>query len=135
MTLDEVASAIRKAVNDRVVTALGFTVQFPNQDLRILDDSAYVKATILFGGNFQASVGAPGSNIFRRTGVLAFLVSSPVSKGDGDALTMATAIEAAFRATTVNDVVFQTPSTEVLGAIGKWYQLSVQCPFYADHLG
>lgn len=134
MSYDATLETIRTRFKTEIATAHNLPTQYDNH-LKIKQTDLWCRMTVLFGDSFQASIGSPGSNRFRDTGVMVAQLFLPNGKGEKDIWVMAGYIKAAFRAVSVSGVKFRVPSAKRIGRNGNFLQVNVSCPFYVDEIG
>ncbi len=130
-----ISNIIRARVATQIATGLAIPVAYDNVQFVPPNSGSYIQASVIFGQSQQVSLGGPGQKRFRHIGLLTINIFAPVNTGDGAMLGTAGSVEALFRAVTVSGVVFQVPNVLRVGQDGKYYQIAVQCPFYADDIG
>ena len=132
MSFESLANAIRSRFKTLVVGATSLVVAYDKVQCQEPEDAVWVRFSVLTGDTLQASLGA--SKRFRTVGVAVAQIFQPINQGDKDALVLADTIKSAFRATSISGVTFRTPSLRRVGRDAKWYQLNLNCPFYADEI-
>lgn len=132
MTFETLANAIRSRFKTQVVGSTGLAVAYDNAPFTEPADSKWVRFAVLEADSSQVSLGT--GRRFRTPGVAVAQIFVPIQQGDKDALVLADQIKLAFRAQSVGGVVYKTPSLRRVGRTGKWYQINVNCPFYADDI-
>ncbi len=91
----------------------------------------YAVLSIRMGEAFQASAGGT-TRLFRQPGLAIFQVFVPIDSGEAPALELADSIADGFRAVTVGNVMYETPSVQSVGRTDDKWQVNVTCPFEAD---
>ena len=132
MSFETLANTIRGRFKTLVVASTGLLVAYDNAPFTPTDGVKWVRFTVLPGDSVQASIGV--AKRFRTVGVAVAQIFLPIDRGDKDALALAETVKLAFRATTVSGVTFRTPSLRRVGRTDNWYQINVNCPFYADEI-
>lgn len=93
----------------------------------------WLQFNILNGQGAQMSVGTPGSNIVRDTGVLAIRVNVPSMQGSAPFRAVADDILTLFRNKTLGNVRFKIPYVsggfQTVGLYSTW---TVMCPYTRD---
>ena len=135
MTKTAIANAIRSRFKTQVADVLSLPTQYDNHKLDNPDNAKWCRLTVKFGETIQKSVGSPTGNRDRTPGVVIAQLFCPAGSGDGELLTVADAVIAAFKRVTGTGVTFRTPSADVRGRNGAEWQINVNCPFYADDIG
>jgi hypothetical protein len=132
------SAAVIEAVKSRQQGVGGWTttrVDYPNDTTTPPSDgSSFVEVDFPLAGSDQASLGAPGANKFRDTGVIRFIVN--IKSGDGTELATQYADELAdlFRAKVFQGVITYAPSPPVfLGVDGMYAAWSITVPYKFDH--
>lgn len=96
-------------------------------------NTLWLQFNILNGQGAQMSVGTPGSNIVRNSGVLAIRVNVPSMQGSAPFRAVADDIQTLFRNTTIGNVRFTIPYVSggftTMGAYSTW---TIMCPFTRD---
>lgn len=131
MTEDVIEQVLRERVATLVVAALAWPVQWPNTSISVRDDAAFLKVTNVWTESEQVTAGR--NPRFRDRGTLILSLFTPLDAGEKASLDASVIVRAAMRATSVGDLTLRTPSLSKLGARGKWYQVNVNCPWYADN--
>lgn len=93
---------------------------------------SHVEFYLLNGEASQASIGAPGSNVFRHVGLVSINVFTPESTGKPEALRLADTAAEIFRNQVKDAIRFKTPKVTVLGVQDHYYQVNVSVPFTRD---
>jgi hypothetical protein len=102
----------------------------------------WVTATFAGGQETQESIGQPGQNVYRETGLIYLHVVVPAYSGDALALGLAETLRTLFRGKTLGPVQIwnaDPPSTEdadnLSGLDGTWFAASIALDYAADLLG
>ena len=135
MTLETLHNTIRARFETQIAAANNLPTQYDNDPTEPNKTAIWCRLTINLGGNFQNSIGSPHSNRLTRVGVMTAQLFNAVGKGDKDLLAMADKIEAAFKNVAASNAHFGVPKTIKVGRTETYWQLNVNCPFYADTLG
>lgn len=131
MTWQALFNAIRSRFMTLVEQAIPISVQYDNAEFTPPDASSWVHFTVLPGATDLEELGA--QKTWRDTGTAVANVFVPLLLGDAAALAIAETIKQAFRGVSVGGVTYRSPSVRTVGATGgKWWQVSVSCPWYAD---
>lgn len=134
MSIQTIASTIRNRFKTQVATPRTLPTQYDNHALAKQAD-LWCRLSVLFGQSEQASIGSPASNRYRTVGIMTAQLFLPVGKGEKNLYVMADYIVAAFRSVTDTGVTFRTPSITQVGRDESFWQVNVDCPFYADEIG
>lgn len=135
MTFLQVANVIRTRYQSLIEQAQSLPTQYDNHNYTPpASPSKWARATVLPGESRKVSIGTPGSDRFRTPGLFVVQVFTPIGQGDNQGLTLAEAIKEAFQSITVSGVVFQTPYIVNVGRDDSWWQINVNCPYYADDI-
>lgn len=96
----------------------------------------WARFTIKPAGSSLADIGGLTKRI-RIRGVAICQIFGEVGKGAGYVLDKASVVEDRYTLLTFEKVTFQIPSVHNVGKTpdGKWWQVNVVCPFYADRFG
>jgi hypothetical protein len=133
MTFAEIANAIRSRFQTQIEEGQSVTVKYDNEDAnQAPDGEKWIRFTILEGQSFQMDLGS--NKTFRNPGVAVAQIFVPAGHGTKDAEDLADAIRTAFRAQAAGGVTYQTPYLAPVGnpSNGDWWQLNVNCPYFAD---
>ena len=114
-----------------------FSVAYDNAPFTIPDAGLWIRCNIQPLENSQIEMADAGNRRFRMLGLLTATIFQTLELGDSSILDLADRIVVKFRTTTYSDVVFRTPSIDVLGRTDdqKYYGVSVNCPFYIEERG
>ncbi len=123
-TVESAHNVIRTQFKELVADVLGIQVQYDNVALEPPDNEAWVRLTILDGDSTRSSYGT-----YKTTGVVDISVFIPLGEGDQEAFSIADRIVNAFLPATVQGVQFRVPSASSIGRSGRFWQVSVTCPF------
>jgi len=120
-------NTIRSHFKAEVADVLAVDVQYDNAELDPPDNSTWVRLSILDGDSVRTA-----RNSYRTTGVIDAAVFTPLGAGDQAALSVADRIVNAFLPSTVSGVKFRIPSVSSIGRSGRWWQVTVSCPFQVN---
>jgi hypothetical protein len=100
------------------------------------EDSPWIRLYILAGAAFRLTIGG-NTNITRHTGVVLIQLFDRTGHGDLAVRTLADDVSALFRDTVLDggtdeQIRFNTPYTQTVGADGGWYQLNCSIPYMRD---
>ena len=133
-----IASAVRSKFKSDVADPKGLPTQYDNRmsNQPEGDGKTWCRLTVLPGNSNQATAvnSTSGGQMFRSSGVFVAQLFTSLDAGDEGILTLADDVAKAFRATTHQGVTFRTPSVSRVGRAGKWWQVNVTVPWYADSL-
>ena len=127
-TIHNVIRSRFKALVEDVET---LATQYDNEGEDHPEDALWCRFTIRTGESDRADLGVTPPRD-RTVGVAIAQLFDPLEKGDKTILAMADKIKTAFKAVTDTGVTFRVPSITIVGRDGKWWQVNVTCPFYAD---
>ena len=130
-------SAARLAIRTLFATAWGnlTEIAWPDVPFDIPDNQAWVRVDIKHNMGYQASMGSPGSNRFRREGIVTVQVFAPEGKGANDAADKADAVADIFIGTDDNGIhYYDTTINEVGNDESGFYQINVVTKFRYDRL-
>jgi hypothetical protein len=137
MSYDAVVASIKQRLADNWATTPIRTQNAPEDPPMASDGSPlpWVYLEVLSGSDEQMSIGAPGNNTFRRTGIIAVHVFVPMKTGDDTALGYAVQIGAIYRGQSFGGVTCEGAS--IAGGDhgdddGLWWRRSVTVPFWVD---
>lgn len=138
------SSAVRTAVRARLATnwnttpIYNVTNEFPNPT----EETAFVALEFPGGFEEQASIGSPGSNIWREVGTFMIHVLVPAGTGESTALGYADTIRTIFRGQQFDGVRCYAADPPASGAgagpidlDGNWYGVTVTVDYDYDLLG
>lgn len=97
----------------------------------------WVRLAIADSGAFQRSMGDPGNNVFRHTGIVTTQIFVKAGRGDREALQYADTAAGIFRGWEEPAVGLRfrvPPYVRQVGVDGNWYQINVLAPFERDTL-
>lgn len=93
-------------------------------------NGTWVRFTMLNTAGFQASVGSPSSNYFRRIGIVNIQVFAKENQGGADARTKAQAAAAIFMANDLSGFEFTNVNARQIGNGGNgWFQWNVSAEY------
>lgn len=133
MNWEALFNAIRTRFKIEVEDYVNVPIQYDNVALTPPQNSPWMRFSIVPGDSFQKTLGDQNRR-FRTVGTAIAQVFIPLAMGDRAGLEIADAVRDAFRAVSVDGVVFQTPSITVLGRDEGHWQINVSCPWYADDI-
>jgi len=136
MTYEAAHSALRARFETQWASATD--IAWPNVEFTPPDDDDWVRFVISDTGAFQASMGDPGNNIHRHTGVVTIMIFTRLGLGDEAGLEYADLATAIFRGweDAATGLRFREPPfvRQVPGQAHKWYHINVLCPYERDSL-
>ena len=137
MTYETQDNAIRTRFDGLWTGGSNHPVAYPNAEFVKPTNSPWLQFVMQDAGANQVSMGDPGNNFHRHTGLLTVMIFTPLNQGDAEALQIADEVGAIFRG-------WQDPTTKVffrlppfvrrIGAESKWYHVNLLCPFERDSL-
>lgn len=108
-------------------------VAYPDVDFKPPNDLPWVRLTIQHFDGFQASTGSPGSNRFRRKGILTLQIFTPQGKAALKADELADTAVNIFRGVENNGIHYYDVQMKEIGNDGAgWYQINVLAYFKYD---
>lgn len=114
-------------------TMANVTTILDNEEAEPPVNGSWVKLSIVPGSSSQASLGSPGHDRHRDLGQLIAALYEPYGKGEGALLARADEIRGALLANSQADAVqLRTPQLVKVGRAGKYWQMNVVCPWFAD---
>jgi len=138
MTYEAQDNAIRTKYSVDFAAGSNYPTSFPNSnDFTKPTNSPWVQFIIQDAGANQISMGDPGNNFHRHTGLLTLMIHTPINQGDALSLQIVDEISAIFRGwqDPTSRVFFRLPPfPRRIGPDGKWYQINLLCPFERDSL-
>jgi Bacteriophage related domain of unknown function len=99
------------------------------------DGSPYVTVEYPVAREDQITIGSPGNNIFRETGVIRVVMSFPTGTGLPQVTTLMDQLRAIFRGKQFDGVTTFAPSPAVIDPTnyqGGRFKVSSACPYYFD---
>lgn len=118
--------------------SLAYPVRYPNDAFALPADPArFVAVQYPLAQDRQASFGAPGSNVFRESGVLRLVIHEPVTVGVDAAAAFAETLRVLFRNARFAGVRCYAPSSPVFDdrqVEGNYCRLSIAVPYDFDVL-
>ena len=130
MNFETLHNIIRTRFKTQVVDEGTLKVHYDNAPFEEPDGVIWTRLTIHHSTRQQVEIGK--TKRFRVYGQMIAQLFEPVEGGDQGASQLADTINDAFISVTDTGVTFQTPFIDRVGRDGKWYQVNVVCPFYAD---
>lgn len=138
MSYEAQDNAIRTRFSTQWALGSNHPVAYPNAELANKPaDDVWLRFSVQDGGAAQISMGDPGNNFHRHTGIVTVMIFTPLNQGDAEALQVADEVAAIFRGwqDPTTRVFFRTPPfVRRIGEDGKWYHVNVLCPFERDTL-
>lgn len=109
-------------------------VAYDDVAFSIPSDAAWLRLTIQHGMGYQASVGSPGSNQFRREGLVTVQIFTPEGGGAIAAYELADAVTPIFqRLGRVDGIAFKDVRlNEVGNRSAGWYHVNIKAEFEYD---
>lgn len=107
---------------------------WPNRGFAVPPEREWIRLTILDGDTRQVSIGSPGANIHRHSGVIVIQVFVPIDSGTRTARDLADQAAAIFRNQRFDGIRCDVPSVREIGPDGVWFQVNMSCPFRRDEL-
>jgi hypothetical protein len=111
----------------------GVQVKYENFDDATPASGLWAKYVFMPGSAEDASIGAPGNNLVRSTGIVMIQVFHDFGEGDGEVYELVDDLINHVRSTDVPNVTFRAPYPNRVGRNGKWWQINVVCPWFADY--
>lgn len=110
-------------------------ISWPDKKFNVPNEETYVVFNCRENDGFQASLGSPGSNRFRHTGIVTIQVFQPQGQGSIDARAKATAALSAFMGSETNGIHFYDVQARQIGDDGNgYYQINVLASFRYDEI-
>lgn len=129
--------AARDTVRAMFHTAWGTTtkVSWPDVHFTIPNNETWIRFDMKHNEGYQASAGSPGSNRFRREGVITIQVFAPEGDGANDAADKADAVADIFIGKTENGIqYYDTTSRDVGNDENGFFQINVTTKFKYDRI-
>lgn len=133
MSWETLHNTVRTRFKTQVADAESLPTQYDNAQFAVPQTGAWATWSVIQADSLQASTGGGnGGERYRTLGLGEAQIFTALEEGPQPALALADKVRAAFRRVTQSGVVFESPSLSVVGREGKWWQVNVTCPFYAD---
>lgn len=104
--------------------------EYDNAKIEHPKDSIWARVNIRNGNTDHVQIGKP--NTWRNNGVLIVQLFGPINTGMAQLNILADKVVVAFRRVTAGGVTYRSPSKQQLGRTRDWWQINVNCPFFAD---
>ncbi|MBB76529.1 MAG: hypothetical protein CMJ75_18650 [Planctomycetaceae bacterium] len=130
----DISQAIRTKAKS-VLDGAGVPTIYDNRADKINKDSRWARVTILPGAGTQASIGTPETNRHRLPGTLVIQLFEVFEKGTADLEALIDTVVDEFTEANDATVTFRTPGVLRVGRSGKFWQVNVTVPWFADRLG
>lgn len=128
-TMEEIQNVIRQHFKEEFADVQSISVQYDNAHFEPPDSEPWVRLSILGGSTLRTESGR-----YRTTGVIDASIFTPVGIGDQRALSLADLITNVFKPSTVHGVKFRLPSVSSVGTSGRYWQVTVSCPFLVNEV-
>lgn len=135
MSFSQIASKASTHFRDRIEIPLGLSVQYDNQKFVHPPDSIWATCDVSFHDTDQSSLGYVGNRVYRVYGYLSSRIFSPIERGDGELLDIASEILNKFAGITIDGITYRTATISGPGSRTpdeKWWQITVVCPWFTD---
>lgn len=111
-------------------------VAWPDTAFITPEGQTWARVTIKHNEAFQASMGSPGSNRFRRNGIVIIQIFQPQGQASKDARAKADAAVDIFLGQTTSDgIIFSDVGAKEIGPDGAgWHQINVTASFRYDRI-
>jgi hypothetical protein len=97
--------------------------------------ATWVRLNIAHVDGYQASIGSPNSNKFRREGLITVQIFQPQGQGSIDARKKADLVIPIFQGKQISGITFYDVQAREIGNDGAgWYQINVLAKFYYDEI-
>jgi hypothetical protein len=123
-------------LRNHFATQWGSTTQIAWPDVQFTPPNAtWVRFSMKHNDGFQASIGAPTNNMFRRRGIVYIQIFQKEGQGSTDARTKADLAADIFIGQTIQGIRFGDVVARDIGADGNgWYQWQVAAQFEYDRI-
>lgn len=136
MNIKSIGVSIRNRFKTLVSTPKSLPTQYDNLPFERPEDSLYCRLAIRPGDSSRVSVGSPGNNRFRQSGIWVASLFEPIERGEDTVVDLADFISRAFVSQgSYQGVTFRAPSITKVGRAGKYWQVNVTCEWYSDYIG
>lgn len=135
MSFNAIGIKISTRFKDLVEKVVAIPAQYDNAPFIPPENSRWMTCDVIHHDHEQVTLGEPGSRVFRYWGLLSSRLFAPIETGDGDLLAIADVIATAFKGVTVDGITYRTVTIPGPGSRtpdGKWWQVTVVCPWYSD---
>jgi hypothetical protein len=132
MNFDQAEAQIRKHFDTQWS---GLTaIAWPDLPFDKPDDETWVRFDARENDGFQNTIGDPGNNAFRHTGIVTIQVFQPQGQASKDARDKAQKAIEAFQGMDVNGIHFFNVQARQVGNDRGWYQINVLASFRYDEI-
>lgn len=129
------AKTIRDRFKTLVATPKSLQVQYDNLPFTRPENALYVRFQVRYASSQRVSVGAPGANRFRVTGIWIASIFDLIDNGEKVSVELADFMAGAFITLgSYQGVHFRAPEVFKVGRAGKYWQTNVTCEWYSDFL-
>lgn len=133
MNFKEAEAAIRAYFNTGWAAAT--SIAWPDQPFTPPDSETWVRFSMKNNDGFQASMGSPGANRYRRVGVVYIQIFQPAGQGSTDARAKADIAADIFIANALSGVIFKNVNARDIGPDDAgFYQWLVSAEFQYDRI-
>lgn len=125
-----------KAIRDFIVSKSEWSIPIRYENMTSVEPDSGIWAKYVFipSGSEDASIGSPGKNVVRSSGIFMISLFNDFGKGDGDLIEKADAIITDLRSAVLSGIRLRQAYMTRVGRAGKWWQVNVTCPWSSDVL-
>ena len=131
-TIEGFANTIRDRMHQGLGVGNGLKSQFDSAPFQPVEGQAWVRFSIRRGRTFRRELGS-GATI-TTPGVVFAQIFAGLETGDLESNDYADAVSEVFRAVSIRGITFRVPNVRPLGVSGRWWQVSVSCPFFSQRI-
>jgi hypothetical protein len=126
---EEYHNVIREHFKEVFADVQSVPVQYDNAHFDPPNSGPWVRLSILGGATSRTA-----AERYRTSGIVDAAIFTPVGAGDQQALSLADRVANAFMPSTVHGVKFRLPSVSSVGSSGRYWQVTVTCPFVVNEV-
>ena len=132
-TTDSAEISIIKRFRDNFSLTSTVATVYDNETVDRNVNESWVRISIQFGDETQATMGSVGNRDFRQTGVIFFQLYVEPDTGTKDINLIVDSIKAVWRGALFEGITCGALDSSKLGLVDDiWYQTNVTCEFYYD---
>jgi len=134
MSFETLHNVHRARFDTQVAVPNGYLVVYDNRTIDVPEDSLWLQWSVIEGARTKVQQGEGAGGTFRTSGVCKANIFMPIEKGDREALEAADFIKTSFQAVTDSGVVYRAPYIGSGRREGKWWIVTVTCPWFFDEI-
>jgi len=132
MTYEALENLIRSRYHDKVGKFVPTIYDNESEEKPNFPDDLWTRVAIRHGEKSQVQLGE--KRTWRNIGLLFVQIFVKTGTGSQQSMNLADRVSSYFKGVSVDGVTYKTPSVFHVGSSDGYYQMNVQCPFYADDL-